>query len=338
MTGPSTTGPADGLRVRDLTVTFRADGRDVPAVRGLDLDVRPGKVLALVGESGSGKSASVLGMLGLLPPGTRTTGTAMVNGVDLLSLSSAKLRRRLGKDVAIVFQDPMTSLNPVHTVGQQVAEAIRVHDQGLSSQHARARAGELLARVGIPAAVRRLDDYPHQFSGGMRQRVMIAIALANSPSVLVADEPTTALDVTVQAQILELLTDLCREQQTGLVLVTHDLGVVAGVADDVAVMYAGRIVERGTVDELFYRNSHPYTQGLLAAVPRIDLADYEPEPIPGTSRSAAGVYVGCSFAPRCSWAAETCLTDDPPLQELRPGHGVACLRAETVTAAQERKS
>jgi oligopeptide/dipeptide ABC transporter ATP-binding protein len=325
-----------GLHVRDLTVTFRVDGRDVPAVRGVDLDVRPGKVLALVGESGSGKSASMLGMLGLLPLGTRTSGTAMVNGVDLLGLSATGLRRRLGKDVAIVFQDPMTSLNPVHTVGDQVAEALRVHDERLAARAARARAAELLGQVGIPAAVRRLDDYPHQFSGGMRQRVMIAIALANSPSVVIADEPTTALDVTVQAQILELLTTLCREQQTGLVLVTHDLGVVAGVADDVAVMYAGRIVEHGSVEEVFYGNAHPYTRGLLAAVPRLDRADYEPEPIPGSSRSAAAVAEGCAFVPRCSWAVDRCRTDDPVLEELRAGHSAACLRVETVAADLER--
>jgi oligopeptide/dipeptide ABC transporter ATP-binding protein len=321
-----------GLEVRDLTVAFRRDGRETPAVRGIDLDVKPGEVVALVGESGSGKSASVLGMLRLLPRGARVTGSARLNGVDLLGLDSRRLRQKLGKEVGIVFQDPMTSLNPVHTVGAQVVEAIRAHDLDLKRQVARDRAAELLARVGIPAARHRLDDYPHQFSGGMRQRVMIAIALANSPSILVADEPTTALDVTVQAQILDLLTDLCWEHKTGLVLVTHDLGVVAGVADRVAVMYAGRIVESGTVDEVFYSGIHPYTRGLLAAVPRIDRSKFEPEPIPGTPLSASGVSGGCSFAARCAWAVDSCFADEPNWLELDPNHGAACRLAETPAA------
>ena len=324
---------ASGLRVRDLTVTFRSGGEDVPAVRGVDLDVKPGRVLALVGESGSGKSASMLGMLGLLPAGAKATGTAEVNGEDLLQANAGRLRDLRGQAVGIVFQDPMTSLNPVHTIGRQVAEAFQVHDRGLSRGEVRDRVLESLSRVGIPAPQRRLNDYPHQFSGGMRQRVMIAIALANAPSVLVADEPTTALDVTVQAQILDLLTDLCAQQRTALVLVTHDLGVVAGVADDVAVMYAGRIVEHGPVDGIFYANAHPYTRGLLAAVPRLDQGEHGPAPIPGTPVSASSLTHGCSFAARCAWAVPGCLDREPALSATALGHAAACFRAEDVAAA-----
>jgi oligopeptide/dipeptide ABC transporter ATP-binding protein len=317
------------LQIRDLSVSFvTGDGTSVPAVMGIDLDVAPGRVLALVGESGSGKSASLLGTLGLLPRNTVSSGTAKLHGEDLLALPRRQLRRVRGRDVGVIFQDPISSLNPVMTVGAQVAEAIALHHPKLSRAEVRERACQALEEVGIPAARRRYGDYPHQFSGGMRQRVMIAMAIVNRPSVIVADEPTTALDVTVQAQILELLVRLCRERDAALVIVTHDLGVVAGIADEVAVMYAGRIVERAPVEDVFYQPAHPYTQGLLRAVPRLDLAGHEPEPIPGSPATAASAGPGCSFSPRCPLATEECHTDVPVLREIGRGHSAACVHAE----------
>ena len=233
-----------------------------------------------------------------------------------------------GRDVGVIFQDPASSLNPVMSVGAQVAEAIALHHPRLSRADLRERACEALEEVGIPAARRRYGDYPHQFSGGMRQRVMIAMAIVNRPSVIVADEPTTALDVTVQAQILELLVRLCRERDTALVIVTHDLGVVAGIADEVAVMYAGRIVERAPVEDVFYRPAHPYTRGLLRAVPRLDIAGHEPEPIPGSPATAASAGPGCSFSPRCALATDGCRTDVPALREMAHGHTAACIHVQ----------
>jgi oligopeptide/dipeptide ABC transporter ATP-binding protein len=307
------------LSVRDLRVSFRTPRGLARVVNGISYDVEPGKTLAIVGESGSGKSVGTLALLGLLPAGVaNVSGSAMFDGRELIGLSENQLRHVRGAGIGMVFQDPMTSLNPVLTVGRQIIEAIRA--QGTASKSAaRARAGELLAEVGIPDAASRLDAYPHQLSGGMRQRVMIAIALAGGPKVLIADEPTTALDVTVQAQILDLIERLQEEHGTGVVWITHDLGVVAGIADHVLVMYAGRCVEEGNVDELFDRPVHPYTRGLLGAMPLVD----DPRParerdplvtMPGLPPDPVALPPGCAFYPRCAVRADArCGSEAPPL-------------------------
>ncbi|SDQ40699.1 ABC transporter ATP-binding protein [Quadrisphaera sp. DSM 44207] len=305
-------GAAPLLSVRDLRVVFAARGRrPVHAVDGVSFDVRPGEVMGLVGESGSGKSVTSLAVTGLLPRrAARVSGQALLDGRDLLALPQRRLDELRGRDVAMVFQDPMTSLNPVVPVGLQITEVLRRHTPATRAQ-ARERAVELLARVGIPDPRRRVREFPHQLSGGMRQRVMIAIALACSPRLLIADEPTTALDVTIQAQVLELLKELVVEQGTAMVLITHDLGVVAGLCDAVTVMYSGRVVERAGRRELFAHPRHRYTAGLLAAVPRLDAPRDAPlRPIPGTPRDVLAWADGCAFAPRCPAAAADCLRAD----------------------------
>ncbi|NED96950.1 ABC transporter ATP-binding protein [Phytoactinopolyspora alkaliphila] len=307
------------LAVRDLRVAFRTPLGLAQVVNGISYDVEPGKTLAIVGESGSGKSVGTLALLGLLPSGVANVdGSAVFAGRELIGLSEDQLRPIRGAGIGMVFQDPMTSLNPVLTVGRQIVEAIRA--QGTASKGAaRARAGELLAEVGIPDPASRLDAYPHQLSGGMRQRVMIAIALAGGPKVLIADEATTALDVTVQAQILELIQRLQEEHGTGVVWITHDLGVVAGIADHVLVMYAGRCVEEGNVDELFDRPVHPYTRGLLGAMPLVDdprpARDRDPlATMPGLPPDPVALPPGCAFYPRCPVRADTrCADEVPPL-------------------------
>ncbi|HEU0101886.1 MAG TPA: ABC transporter ATP-binding protein [Mycobacteriales bacterium] len=317
--------PAGGdavLDIHDLTVSFAGDGRALHAVRGIDLAVRPGEVVGVVGESGSGKSAAMLAVLGLLAEGATATGSVCFQGEDLLTASPARLRALRGGRIGMVFQDPMTSLNPVLTVGHQVAEAVGVHTRGLGRRALRDRSVELLERVAIPDARRRAQSYPHELSGGMRQRVMIAMAIANDPALLIADEPTTALDVTIQAQILDVLGRLREEQGLAIVLITHDLGVVAGIADRVHVMYAGRIVEHADVDELFAAPHHPYTQRLLACLPRLDRR-LELEPIGGLPPSLAALPLGCGFAPRCREVREICLTDDPALLPVERS-AVAC--------------
>jgi oligopeptide/dipeptide ABC transporter ATP-binding protein len=302
------------LEIRGLSVSFQTDAGPVFAVRGVDLALAEGETLALVGESGCGKSVTALSILRLLetPPGAYEAGQILLSGEDLLRVSEARIREVRGNDVAMIFQEPMTSLNPVFPVGEQVAEAIELH-QEVSAEEARARAVEALRRVGIPAPEQRVDEYPHQLSGGLRQRVMIAMALACSPRLLIADEPTTALDVTIQAQILELIAKLQAELGMAVLLITHDLGVVAETAHRVAVMYAGRVVEEAPVLELFERPRHPYTAGLLRSRPRLDVGGGKLVPIEGSVPDALHVPPGCAFHPRCPHALERCRREDPPL-------------------------
>jgi oligopeptide/dipeptide ABC transporter ATP-binding protein len=312
---PVETGRPPLLQVRDLRVSFpTAEGR-LPAVRGIDLDLEPGGTLGLVGESGSGKSVSMLAVMGLLPPRARLEGSIRFCGQELVGAPASALRRLRGSRLGMVFQDPMTSLNPVLKVGDQIAEALRVH-QDLSRPAAKRRAIELLDLVAIPNPVARVESYPFELSGGMRQRVMIAMAMANEPDVLIADEPTTALDVTIQAQILEVLDRLRRERGIGVVLITHDLGVVARTVDRVAVMYAGRIVEQGSVFDLFAEPRHPYTQGLLACLPNVDDPRSELTPIAGSPPSLVGLPPGCAFEPRCPHRVAACSTVDPGLRRV----------------------
>jgi len=323
MTAPSTASApsaasGDGpplLSVEDLHVSFRTDDGLVRAVRGVSFDVRPGETMAIVGESGSGKSVTNLAMMGLIPrpPGQIDAGTATFRGDDLLSMSNRRLQSIRGRHVSMIFQDPMTALNPLMTIEQQLTEITRLH-LGLTRQEARRRAVEMLGLVGITSPEQRLQDYPHQFSGGMRQRVMIAMALSCEPELLIADEPTTALDVTIQAQIMELLADLQERKGTAIVLITHDLGVVAGVADRVLVMYAGRIVEKADVRTLFAHPKHPYTLGLLGSLPRFDTqGEATLTAIPGGPPDMSEPIVGCSFRPRCDYAMDVCAGDDPAL-------------------------
>jgi oligopeptide/dipeptide ABC transporter ATP-binding protein len=307
-------GNAPLLRIRGLVVSFATDAGPVAAVRGVDLELAAGETLALVGESGCGKSVTALSILRLVPvpPGSYDAGEILLEGEDLLSASEPRLRQVRGNDVAMVFQEPMTSLNPVLRVGEQVAEAIELH-QDVSAGEARKRTIEAFARVGIPAPEQRVDQYPHQLSGGLRQRVMIAMALACHPKLLIADEPTTALDVTIQAQILELIAKLQREEGMAVLLITHDLGVVAETARRVAVMYAGRIVEQADVMSLFERPRHPYTAGLLRSRPRLDTPHGRLVPIEGSVPDAQHQPPGCPFHPRCPHAEERCRREDPPL-------------------------
>ncbi|HET6440141.1 MAG TPA: ABC transporter ATP-binding protein [Anaeromyxobacter sp.] len=314
------------LEVRDLGVEFDTYGGAVQAVRGVGFSVEPGKTLAIVGESGCGKSATVHALAGLVPspPGRVTSGSVRFEGRQLLGMSTRELNRIRGKRMGVIFQDPMTSLNPTMPVGKQLTEALRFHE-GLTGRPARHRAIELLERVRIADAGARADDYPFQFSGGMRQRVMIAMAIACGPALLLADEPTTALDVTVQAEILALLTELQRERGMAVVLITHDLGVVARVADDVAVMYAGRIVERGTVEDVFARSAHPYTLGLEAAMPHAGEGDRRPlVPIEGSPPDLFRPPAGCAYFDRCPWAMQVCESRDPPLLTVKTGHESRC--------------
>ena len=315
------------LTVRDLEVKFFTRRATIHAVNQISFDLDAGETLGIVGESGCGKSVSSLALLGILPKpaGKVTGGEVLFDGVDLLQLPDPKLRQIRGRDVAMIFQDPMTSLNPVLRVGRQITESLRKH-LDMSRAEARAEAQSLLDRVGIPDAAERLDDYPHQFSGGMRQRVMIAMAIACKPKVLIADEPTTALDVTIQAQILDLLRTLVAEEDMALILITHDLGVVAGICDRTNVMYAGKFIETAETDELFARPRHPYTLGLLRSVPRLDAVRKEKlRPIPGSPRDLRTLSEGCSFAPRCAYATQESRESTPVLRPIdAPGHFVAC--------------
>jgi len=305
------------LEVSGLNVVFRGARRPIPAVRGIDLRLEPGEVLGLVGESGSGKSVSMRAALGLLPATARVTGSVRFLGEELLDKPPARLRALRGARMSMIFQDPMTALNPVIPIGEQISEAIRIHDRTVGRQEGLRRARDLLDLVAIPSPEHRLRQYPFEMSGGMRQRVVIAIAVANDPELLIADEPTTALDVTVQAQILEVLRRLRDRRRIGMVLITHDFGVIAGLADRVAVMYAGRIVETAAVDELFEHPRHPYTRGLLRATPHINSGVVQG--IEGTPPSPNVLTAGCAFAPRCGQAIPACHIDDPV---LRPVAGV----------------
>jgi peptide/nickel transport system ATP-binding protein len=313
------------LEIRDLAITFRTDRGPLRAVDGISLAVEAGQTLAIVGESGCGKSVTALAAMGLLPGNARLSGSIRLRGREMATLGPAEWRRRRGREIAMVFQEPMTSLNPAFTAGEQVAEVLRLHER-LGERAAFDRAVALLERVRIPEAARRARQYPHQLSGGMRQRVMIAMALACRPRLLIADEPTTALDVTVQAQILALLDELKRETGTAVVLITHDLGVVADHADEVVVMYAGRVAERAPAARLFAQPEHPYTVGLLGAAPRIEDARARLASIEGTVPDLLHPPEGCRFAPRCPFRGADCARQ-PRLVELEPGHAAACWRA-----------
>jgi peptide/nickel transport system ATP-binding protein len=331
MTGGPTMAPL--LAVRDLrTHFFTADGV-TRAVDGVSFEVSPGETLGIVGESGCGKSVTALSVMRLLPDRLARIvgGTVSFEGRDLAPLDEAAMRRIRGNAMAMVFQEPMTSLNPVLTVGHQIAEAVRIHS-GASTTAARERAAEMLRLVHIPDAVRRLDDYPHQFSGGMRQRVMIATALACNPKLLIADEPTTALDVTIQAQILDLILELKSRTGAAVILITHDLGVVAETCQRVMVMYAGRKIEEAPILELFDRPAHPYTRGLMASIPRFHGAGRKRRlaEIPGIVPSLREPIVGCAFAPRCRYAIDRCRAEAPELRGLGNHHIAACHRAEEV--------
>jgi oligopeptide transport system ATP-binding protein len=310
----------DGLEVRFWT------GRGiVHAVNGVSFDIAPGETLGIVGESGCGKSVTSLALLGILPRAGRVTaGSAQFEGAELTRMKDSELRRVRGRQIAMIFQDPMTSLNPVLTVGRQLREPLETH-LGLSKNEALDRAAELLEQVGIPSPKARLKDYPHQFSGGMRQRAMIAMALACEPKLLIADEPTTALDVTIQAQILDLLRELVAERDTALIMITHDLGVVAGICERVEVMYAGTFVESGSAEQIFGQPRHPYTLGLLESVPRLDTRRLAAlNPIAGQPRDMLEAPTSCPFAPRCRFRAARCDSELPLLNELEPGHAAAC--------------
>jgi len=310
------------LSIRDLRVSFRTPNGPVQAVRGIDLDVGAGELVGIVGESGSGKSVSFLGVMGLLPRTATITGSATVGGTQLIGAKSSVMRSVRGKRVSMVFQDPLSALNPVQRIGNQVVEMIRAHSN-IEKYEARARAVELLDIVGIPQPMARARQYPHEFSGGMRQRVMIAMAIANDPEVLIADEPTTALDVTVQAQILEVIQRIQRDMRTAVVLITHDLGVIARVAERVQVMYAGRAVERADVKSLFDHPSHPYTVGLLHSLPR--LGQERLMPIPGSPPNMLRPPSGCAFRARCEHAEDVCAGRIPELVPFE-GSETACVR------------
>ena len=316
------------LQIEGLRTVFRGANADVPAVDGVSLSVPRGKTLGIVGESGCGKSMLSLSVMRLVPaPGRIAAGRVVFDGQDLLALDAPALRSLRGNRIAMIFQEPMTSLNPVFTVGDQIMEAMRAHDRRASAADLRARAAAALDRVRIPAAARRLDDYPHQMSGGMRQRVMIAMALSCGPDLLIADEPTTALDVTVQAQILDLLRDLQAQTGMAIILITHDLGVVAEMADEVAVMYAGRVVERAPGTAIFDDPQHPYTLGLLGSIPRVEETRDRLLAIEGAVPAPFALPSGCRFNPRCVFRAPPCTEVDPPLLPLGPDHTAACIRA-----------
>jgi oligopeptide transport system ATP-binding protein len=313
------------LSVEDLRVQFWTQRGTIHAVNGITFDIRPGETLGIVGESGCGKSVTALALLGILPRAGRvSTGSAIFGGRDLIQLSDSDMRDIRGREIAMIFQDPMTSLNPVLTIGRQLREALETHFD-MKKKEAVQRSAELLDRVGIPSAHQRIRDYPHQFSGGMRQRAMIAMALACKPKLLIADEPTTALDVTIQAQILNLLRELVAEEDAALILITHDLGVVAGMCERVHVMYAGMFMETATASQLFAKPRHPYTLGLLQSIPRLDATRKSRlQPIEGAPRDMLRPPAACPFQPRCRYEVEASSQEVPPLEETERGHKVAC--------------
>ncbi len=320
------------LEVRDLKTHFFTQEGVVKAVDGVSYDLEEGETLGLVGESGCGKSVSALSIMRLVPypPGKVVGGQIIFDGQDLLSLPNSEIRHVRGKQIAMVYQEPMTSLNPVLSIERQLTEALELH-LGMSKTEARGEAVHRLEQVGIPDPQRRLKQYPHQFSGGMLQRVMIAMALSCNPKLIIADEPTTALDVTIQAQILDLMKDLSREYGVSLLIITHNLGVVARYADRVNIMYAGKIIERGTARDIYRYPSHPYTLGLLNSVPRLDLPRTEKlDPIEGQPPDLAHLPAGCAFRERCRFAAERCAEETPPLRSVGAGHLSACFAAETL--------
>ena len=336
-TRPDTATPI--LSVRELQTYFFTDAGVARAVDGVSFDVHPGKTLALVGESGCGKSITALSILRLIPepPGRIVGGSILFEGRDLLMANASDMRTLRGNAISMVFQEPMTSLNPVFRVGDQIGAVLRLH-RGLSKMQARQAVVDLLAQVGIPAPEERVDNYPHQMSGGMRQRVMIAMALACDPKVLIADEPTTALDVTIQAQILDLLRKLQRERGMAIILITHDLGVVAESADDVAIMYAGRIIEQAPVRELFANRSHPYTQGLFDSLPEVGAERARLQAIRGNVPPATQFPAGCRFHPRCPHAMTVCTSDEPALFNIGENHRCACWLRDPATMADRMLS
>ncbi len=326
------------LEVEDLRVSFDTPDGVVRAVRGVSFEVDRGKTLGIVGESGSGKSVATQTITGLTR-GATVEGRAVFDGMDLLTASDRELREIRGARIGMIFQDPLTSLHPAYKVGWQIVEMIRSHDESTSKQKARQRAAELLSMVGIPHAAERIDDYPHQFSGGMRQRVMIAMAMALSPDLLVADEPTTALDVTVQAQVLGVMRQLQEEFGTAIILITHDLGVIAETADDVIVMYAGAVMEQAPRREIFYRNHHPYTEGLFASLPARDNAKGRLRPIAGAPPSLINLPAGCPFHPRCAYAFDRCREEVPPLAGVFDDsrHRSACWLSSDLETRREQR-
>lgn len=313
------------LSVNDFEVSFFTYAGEVKAVRGISYDLKHGEVMGIVGESGSGKSVSSYGLMGIIPePGKIIGGSIVFDGKEITSMSKKEISTIRGKDVSMIFQDPMTSLNPVFTVGNQIEESLKKHTD-LNKKQRKERIIELFTLVGINQPEKRMNQYPHEFSGGMRQRVMIAMALACNPKLLIADEPTTALDVTIQAQIIELMKDLKEKINMSIIFITHDLGVVADVCDKVAVMYAGNIVERGSIDDIFYNPKHPYTWGLLKSVPKLNAEDHERLiPIEGTPVDLINPPEGCAFAPRCEHCMKICLTKKPPLCRVGENHDSLC--------------
>ena len=322
-----TNNKAPILQIDDLTVHYVVEGDTTEAVNHISLTLEHGKSLGIVGETGAGKTTTALSILRLVPdpPGRIVSGTVKINGKDIYQATRSELEHIRGNEVAMIFQDPMTVLNPVFTVGEQIAECVQIHEK-CSKADAMRRAVEMLETVGISAE--RVNDYPHQFSGGMKQRVVIAIALACTPALLIADEPTTALDVTIQAQVLELMKDLMKKINTSLIMITHDLGIVAEICEDVAVMYAGRIIEIGTLEDVFRNTKHPYTEGLFNSLPNIYDRKASLKPIPGLMPDPTNLPKGCAFAPRCEYATERCLTERPELVHHTDTHSVACLRYE----------
>ena len=312
------------LEIKDLVVQYTVDDEVVQAVNGISLTLDTGMTVGLVGETGAGKTTTALGIMGLVPnpPGKIVGGEIRLEGEDLLKKENQEMRKIRGKEIAMIFQDPMTSLNPVITVGDQIREVIELHEK-VSKEEAKRKASEMLERVGIPGA--RYDEYPHQFSGGMKQRVVIAIALACNPKVLIADEPTTALDVTIQAQVLDMIQGLKQQYGTAMILITHDLGVVAEVCDEVAIMYAGRIVEKGTLKEIYTDPKHPYTIGLFQSIPDLDTDSERLNIIPGMMPDPTKLPAGCSFCERCRYASEKC-QQMPPVKQLSQTHIVQCWR------------
>ena len=313
------------LQIEDLHIHYMSEGRKVCAVNGVSFEIGAGETIGLVGETGAGKTTMALAIMKLIqkPAGRYAGGRILFGGEDLITASENRMHSIRGNQIAMIFQDPMTSLNPVYTVGDQIAEVVALH-QKVSAQQAAERAAEVLELVGIPKE--RADEYPHQFSGGMKQRVCIAMALAANPQLLIADEPTTALDVTIQAQVLDLMGKLKRELNTAMILITHDLGIVSEVCDKVAIMYAGRIIEFGTLEDIYRHPTHPYTLGLFGSIPKLDQKIRRLTPIKGLMPDPTNLPEGCAFAPRCNHACEACRSQLPPTEQMNGSHAVACLR------------
>lgn len=326
------------LRVDELSIAFKGKHGYAHAVRGVTYDVMPGETVAIVGESGSGKSVEALALLGLLPASAKITGSAKFEGEELVGMDPDKIRKIRGKRISMIFQDPMTAFNPVFTIGDQISEIITIHDSSVSDRDALSRATDLLELVGIPHAQRRVNQYPHEYSGGMRQRAMIAMAIANSPTLLIADEPTTALDVTIQAQVMETLAAAQEEAGAAMILITHDLGLVAGAADRVLVMYGGRIFEQAETRELFYQPLNPYTRGLIRSIPRLDGAkDVRLSPIPGSPPSIMRMPDGCAFSTRCEYRTQVCVERPATLDPVADGHWSRCHNTATLPPLEDAR-